>query len=470
MAEISIEGRDLLQGRVVDKSSSAPRKPRPDQARQLAFALITDVNQHGAYANIRMPQLLTDSGLDVRDKAFATELGYGCLRMQGKYDFAISEKIDRPFLEVDPKIIDLLRMGCHQIFGMRVPTHAAVSATVELARKVAGESKASYVNALLRSISSDEELFSDLEQSSKFEPLTKISVKYSHPEWVISSYHDALKNWESVEELLAFNNIPVAPHLAAWKGKSTKEELIEAGATALNFSSSAVLSTDQPSNYKAVKERRAGVQDLGSQLVSEIFYETRKVGHPHSWLDLCAGPGGKAAWLFNALATERPNDRFLANEPTEHRAELVARVIPRQNISHHDGRVYAEFDEKFDRILVDAPCTGLGALRRRPEARWRKAAKDLKELVALQRELLDCAYEMLTPGGILGYATCSPHLAETLGQVLDMQYRHKEVKIIPIDAVFPLPPGAQLANGTMQLWSHKHGTDSMFLALFQKPE
>ena len=467
-----------MQDRVVSKNSSyskpagssPARKPKPDAARQVAFALIADVNQQGAFANIRMPQLLSESDLEVRDKAFATELGYGTLRMQGKYDFASSEKIDRPFIELDPKIIDLLRMGCHQIFSMRVPSHAAVSATVELARKVAGESKASYVNALLRSISSDEELFADLETSTKFEPLTKLSIKYSHPEWIISSYYDALKSWDSVEELLAINNVPVAPHLAAWRGKSTREELLDAGALPLNYSSSAALTTDQPINYQVIRDRRAGVQDLGSQLVSEIFFETRKVGEPTSWLDLCAGPGGKAAWLFNALATDRAGNRFLANEPTVHRAELVARVIPRQNISQLDGRSSSEFGGMFDRILVDAPCTGLGALRRRPEARWRKSPGDLKELITLQRDLLDSAYQLLNPGGILGYATCSPHLAETLGQVLDMQYRHKEVKLLPVNDFLELPSDAVLPNGTMQLWSHKHGTDSMFLALFQKPE
>jgi len=179
--------------------------------------------------------LLGESKLEVRDKAFATELSYGTLRMQGKYDYAIKAKIDRPFEELEPKIIDLLRLGCHQIFTMRTPIHAAVSATVELARKVVGESKASYVNALLRSITRDLDIYKRLEADPSAEDLQKLAILHSHPEWIIQSYFDALKNWDSVIELLAYNNQAAAPHLVAWQGKSTREELLETGGEILPF-------------------------------------------------------------------------------------------------------------------------------------------------------------------------------------------------------------------------------------------
>jgi 16S rRNA (cytosine967-C5)-methyltransferase len=216
--------------------------------------------------------------------------------------------------------------------------------------------------------------------------------------------------------------------------------------------------------------RRAGVQDIGSQIVAETFFNTKNHNRRESmsWLDMCAGPGGKAALLYNLVETQLPEDSFLANEPTQHRAELVARVVPSTKVVSHDGRDVEAFGQKFDRILVDAPCTGLGALRRRPEARWRRTPADLKNLVSLQRELLDSAYQLLKPGGIIAYATCSPHLAETVGQVLDFTYRHKDMNVLPVQSFEHMPTGGENADGTLQLWTHLNASDSMFLALLEK--
>ena len=133
-----------------------------------------------------------------------------------------------------------------------------------------------------------------------------------------------------------------------------------------------------------------------------------------------------------------------------------------------DGRDSESFGEKYDRILIDAPCSGLGALRRRPEARWRRTLSDLKELLPLQRELIDSAYAMLNPGGIIGFATCSPLLAETKGQVLDALYRHKDLVILNIESYSPSGRTGVNPDGTMQLWTHLDGSDSMFMALLSK--
>ena len=444
-------------------------KPKPDASRLLAFDLISQVNREGAFANIRLPELLRASELEQRDRAFVTELSYGTLRMQGRHDFAIRSKIDRPFEELDPKIVDLLRMGIHQIFEMRVPIHAAVSETVELARKVVGESKGSYVNALLRSISSGELIYENLANDPKVTDLQKMSVLYSHPEWIISAFHDQLRNWDSVKELLQANNLPAKPNIVVWPGKSTVAEILETGGRVLALSDYGVESDHLPNEYPAIKDKRAGIQDVGSQLVTEIFYATRDLGKGESWLDLCAGPGGKAALLYNLLLGDGSNSDFLANEPTSHRAELVARVIPRDRIVELDGRDNKSFGRSFDRILIDAPCTGLGALRRRPEARWRKTLQDLKELVPLQRALIDSAYEMLEPGGVIGYATCSPHLAETTAQVLDAQHRHKDLQVLDISKISPRGATGVKADGTLQLWTHLNQSDAMFLALLRKP-
>ena len=433
-------------------------KPKPGAARLLAYDLISQVNRGGAYANLRLPELLDKSELELRDRAFVTELAYGTLRMQGKHDYAISKKADRSFSELDEKIVDLLRLGIHQIFEMRVPIHAAVGETVEVARAVAGESKASYVNAILRSISSDLEIYERLESDTTVSDIEKLAILYSHPTWIISAYYDQLKDWQEVIALLKINNIPASPHIIAWPGKSTVNEILETGGTKLPLGTYSVLSDHLPNEYPAIKDKRAGIQDMGSQLISEIFYATRDESAVQ-WLDLCAGPGGKAALLNNLLSQGSNTYEFLANEPSEHRAELVARVVPKSMIVSFDGRDSASFGKKFDRILIDAPCSGLGALRRRPEARWRRTLNDLKELLPLQRELIDSAYEMLNPGGIIAFATCSPLLAETKGQVLDAQYRHKDLRILDISEYSPANKTGVNADGTLQLWTHLDSSD-----------
>jgi 16S rRNA (cytosine967-C5)-methyltransferase len=178
------------------------------------------------------------------------------------------------------------------------------------------------------------------------------------------------------------------------------------------------------------------------------------------WLDLCAGPGGKAA-LLAALAAER-GATLTANELRPHRAELVRRVTEPWSVEVHvgDARTFAGRAGGYDRVLLDAPCTGLGALRRRPEARWRRRPEDVGELVALQRELLDAALRLTRPGGVAAYVTCSPHPAETVEIVAGRDL---------LD-VRPAFPGVdQLGDGpTVQLWPHRHGTDAMFCAVVRR--
>ena len=444
------------------------KKPKPEAARLLVFNLITQVNRQGAYANLRLPELLADSNLEERDRAFATELGYGTLRMQGLHDALIKRHIDRPFDEIDSGIIDLLRMGIHQVTQMRVPDHAAVGETVEVARATIGESRASYVNALLRKTTADSSFFADLAAIS--DTKMRLALTYSHPEWEVAAFFDQLQDWAEVEALLQANNAPVKPHLIAWPGRSTVEELMLEGGSPLAWTTNGVLSAKMPGAYQAIKERRAGVQDRGSQLVSQLFLNTATTKSTLSWLDMCAGPGGKASALFTALSEERLGDTFTANEPSEHRARLVAQVIPRQNVISHPGQDLPAIGTTYDRILIDAPCTGLGALRRRPEARWRRTPQDLKELVKTQRELLESGLALLNPDGLLAYVTCSPHLLETKAQILETLHRHQEIELRDISPFLPqsVPTHVLTVDGTLQLWTHRDDADSMYMALLAR--
>jgi 16S rRNA (cytosine967-C5)-methyltransferase len=448
---------------LVEARRNTFKSPKPDAARLLAFDLLTEVNRNEGYSNLLLPQALNASKLDDRDRSLVTELLYGTIRMQGKHDWVLAQISDRPWSEVDPGIVDICRLGVHQIHEMRIPDHAAVAATVEVARKRIGESKASFVNALLRSVTrkSIEEWFTPLDEIT--DVVERFAIQFSHPEWIVSAYYDLLKNWDEVELALKINNEAATPTLVSWPGFSTQQDLIDIGGEPTEFSPYGVHWKGNPGALDLIKSRKIGVQDEGSQLVAEVF---AKVAQGSSWLDLCAGPGGKAA-LLSSIARQR-DIRFTANEVSAARAVLVTQVVHGDRVLVSDGRTIGSSAEKFDAILIDAPCTGLGALRRRPEVRWRRTLQDLRALTQLQRELVESAIQALRPGGVLGYATCSPHLAETSIQVADIKKKHPELQQVIVDEYLPSSLVGATREGAMSLWTHKHGTDAMYLALFRK--
>ena len=434
--------------------SNKPR--RIHDPRLLAFEVLAEVGLQGAYSNLILPKALSESILEANDRALATELVYGTLRMQGRHDHFISAASDRSLEQIDPKALIVLRLGTHQLKQMRVPSHAAIYESVELAKKVVGKSTASFVNAILRKIDS-----LDFEQLSKpTQEYARLALEYSHPEWIVSSYFDSLKNSSDVISLLQANNNPAKPTLIAWPGLAAQGELLEAGALAIARSSVAATFDGNPGDIAAIRERRAGVQDLGSQLVVEKFYDQFKPNL--RWLDLCAGPGGKAAYLSALL--KRDGGSLLANEISNERAKLVSQVMHHGEVNVCDGRSMPDELGKFDRILLDAPCTGIGALRRRPEVRWRRNLQDLKNLTQLQSELLESATRLLSPGGIIAYVTCSSHQAETKFQIRSFLKQHSNFTRISVQ-----DERADI-DGDLQLWPHRDGTDAMFLSLLRSQE
>jgi 16S rRNA (cytosine967-C5)-methyltransferase len=411
-----------------------------------------------------LPQALSESTFDERDRGFTTELVYGTIRMQGLYDYIFSQISDRRWGEVDSEIVDLARMGAHQIFSMRTPAHAAVSATVDVARKMLGESKGGFVNALMRKASAKtiEQWLEPL--AAEKDPIKRMSIEYSHPEWIISAYFDLLKSEESVRAELISNNTPARPTLVSWPGASTREELISLGAQSTKYSRYGAVFDGAPASLEIIRHRRAGVQDEGSQLVAQIFSDATL--DAEKTLDLCAGPGGKAALLSHICdVTDRS---FVANEISEPRAALVKKVIGRFPVLVSDARTVSDQNQSFDAVLADVPCTGLGALRRRPEVRWRRSLKDLAPLLQLQREIVEGALKVLNPGGVLGFATCSPHYAETTAQVQAILMSHPELELLDITEFLPEGLSDCTRNGALALWGHIHNTDSMFLALLRK--
>lgn len=415
-----------------------------DPARRAALDALRAVHERDAYVNLLLPPLLRERRLDARAAALATELTHGTLRWQGTYDALIDHLA--PGRAIEPAVRDVLRLGCHQLLSMRVPDHAAVATSVDLAKSAVGHRATGFTNAILRRIAArplDDWL---AELTTGLAGDAALAVRTSHPEWIVAALRDALGPEGDLEALLRADNVPPKVTLVARPGLCEPDELPGEPGQLSPFAR--ILDGGDPSEIPAVREGRAGVQDEGSQMVVLRLIEAELKGRDERWLDLCAGPGGKAA-LLGALAAER-GATVVANEVQPHRAELVAAAVanlPNVTVTNEDGRFGPWDPGTFDRVLVDAPCTGLGALRRRPEARWRRTPADLEDLVPLQRALLTRALELVRPGGIVAYATCSPHLAETRDVIASV-------------GVEP--------DSVMQLWPHLHGTDAMFCALIRK--
>ncbi|GEL93514.1 RsmB/NOP family class I SAM-dependent RNA methyltransferase [Cellulomonas composti] len=479
----------------VQRSAQAPsqRSRHGDAARSAAYDVLRAVDEGDSYANLVLPPLLRERRIEGRDAAFATELAYGTLRLRGRYDAIVEQAAARELASIDPPVLDLLRLGAHQLLGMRVPAHAAVSETVGLARARAGAGASQFVNAVLRRVAERDlgtwlTTIGDAADPGDSDPVARLAVTQSHPAWVVRALRESLvghgRGADEVAALLAADNEAPRVTLVARPGLVEGADLLaEAGdeATAGAVAPDAVvLRGGDPGRLPAVRSGAAAVQDEGSQLVTLALAAAPLDGPDERWLDLCAGPGGKAG-LLAALAG-RQGARLVANEVQPHRARLVEQALRAapdgavEQVRTGDGRTLGDEEPgAYDRVLVDAPCTGLGALRRRPESRWRRTPADLATLGVLQRELLGSALRAVRPGGVVAYVTCSPHLAETrlvvtdavkaagraglAVEVLDARAVVRGVAAGPLD--LPERPD-------VQLWPHVHGTDAMHLTLLRR--
>jgi 16S rRNA (cytosine967-C5)-methyltransferase len=454
-----------------------------DPARRVAFAALVQVEVEGAYLNLVLPGLLTEAGVEGRDRAFATELAHGTARLQGRYDAILETLVKGGVAGLQPEVVVALRLGVHQLVDMRVPDHAAVGTSVELVRMAVGERPVRLVNAVLRAVSrqSLDEWMAEVAPSPDADPIGRLAVTQAHPRWVVEEFDKRLPDRDSLLQLLHADNEAPAVTLVVRPGLAEVPELLQGGADAGRWSPyAAVLPGGDPGALAAVREARAGVQDEGSQLAALALARAEVAGRDERWLDLCAGPGGKAA-LLAGLARQR-GATLVAVERAPHRSRLVRLGLR----GYPDGYAVVTGDGTrppfasgaFDRVLVDVPCTGLGALRRRPEARWRRTPEDLRPLVPLQEALLESAVRLVRPGGVVAYVTCSPVLAETRSVVDAVCARLRAVpdaadsaavEATEISAVELLPEVPGLEPGpSVQLWPHLHGTDAMFVSLLRR--
>jgi 16S rRNA (cytosine967-C5)-methyltransferase len=458
---------------------SGPSRVRPratlDAARQTAYDALLAVEHDGAYLNLTLGTLLAERRITGRDAAFTTELASGTARLQGTYDAILDSAVRGGVESLQAEVRVALRLSVHQLLDMRVASHAAVTCGVELTRAAAGERPVRLANAVLRKIAerSREQWLAIVAPARGHDLVGHLSIAYSHPRWIVDAFLDALDaDAEQVEALLAADNVAAKVTLAVRPGLGDVDALVAAGAAPGRWSPyAATLPAGDPGTIDQVRSGRAGVQDEGSQLAAVALARADVDGRDERWLDLCAGPGGKAA-LLTGIGRER-GATLVASERLVHRAGLVSSGLrayrPPPPVVAADGTRPAWLPSTFDRVLVDVPCTGLGALRRRPESRWRRRPADLPALAALQASLLASAVDSVRPGGVVAYVTCSPHRAETRAVVDAVVGARQDVAELDTPSLLPEVP--DLGPGPyVQLWPHVHGTDAMFVAVLRRGE
>ena len=437
-------------------------------ARDVALDVSALIRTDDAYANLVLPNAIRDARLSPRDAGHATDLTYGTQRWRGYLDAILDQCVTGSLRRVDAGVLDLLRLATYELVIRDEPPHIVnewVNRTKKRFRRATG-----FVNGTLRSVASRSgaEWRQTIEQGGTATEMR--ATMWSHPQWIVDEYL-ALVGELEVDLLLSANNDPPTPALIALPGLAT----IPDGAVITPFSPFGFSSPGGSlAEISGVAEGTVRVQDEGSQLAALALVGVMALRSGERWLDLCAGPGGKAALLAACAVNE--SIELVANELQPHRAELVQRSLTPftdgVTVSVADGReLCASVPNAFDRILVDAPCTGLGALRRRPESRWRKSAEDIPNLVNLQRELLGAALGAVTVGGVIAYVTCSPLSAETVDVVDWVLARHPEAEAIDTVAVMTqiAPSLVDARRGTaVQLYPHRHHTDAMFVQLIRR--
>ncbi len=442
-------------------------------ARSSAFTTLLRIEKERSYADILIDRELREGRLTGPDRGLYTELVYGTLRRQGTLDHIIAHVSTTPLAKLERAVVLLLRLGLYQIFFLdRVPVSAAVNETVNLAKQAAPRA-AGFINAVLRSADRgrDRIPYPDPER----EPAAYLAARHSHPEWIVAGWLAQLGYGEA--EMLA--EVMAAPPpftIRANRLKNSREELAklleEEGVTTLpcRYGPDGLVITSPVSlpNMASFSAGRFAVQDEASQLATLLL--APEPGE--SILDLCAAPGGKATYLAE-LAGNRGT--LLACDRQSRKLEQIREAATRLGITTIttitldatkplDGLE----GEQFDRILVDAPCSGLGVIHRNPEGKWWKEPTDPARLALTQLAILGNAAPRLKPGGVLVYSTCSTSREENEEVVEKFLTGHGDFVVEPVSAHFPRVADMESDRGFFRSWPHRHGMDGFFAARLRK--
>ncbi|MFZ5824983.1 MAG: 16S rRNA (cytosine(967)-C(5))-methyltransferase RsmB [Bacillota bacterium] len=456
--------------------------PRPDMkpprsGREAALRALRDVDVKSAYANLALDHHLSGSRLEGRERALATELAYGVTRRRATLDWAIGQVATRPLEQMDPWIRNILREAVYQILYMdRIPQSAAVDQAVELAKTYGHVGVAKFVNGVLRSLLRK---LPDLAWPDEAtDPVRALAVRHSYPDWLVAEWRERFGAGEAVRLLEAGNEVP-ALTIRVNRLKATREEVAEALAAEgvktepTRYSPQGLVIHDLTSashldRLKAMKQGLFTVQDESSMLVAAVL------DPQPGWtvIDVAAAPGGKSTHLAELMNNQ---GQVIAVDIHPHKIDLIEQNAARlgaeivQGVAMDARELGQHMVSRADAILCDVPCSGLGTLSRRADARWRKSPADVEALVPIQRAILESAARALKPGGVLVYSTCTIHPAENQELVESFVADHPEFRFDEIWAHLPptLPREGQ-SERYVQLLPHVHGTDGFFMCRMVK--
>lgn len=441
-----------------------------DIPRETALKILYDIDKKGAYSNISVNKHLLSAELRDLDRNFITELVYGTVRWKLTIDWII-EQFSRIRLEkLSPWILNIMRLGVYQlIFTDKIPQSAACNESVKLSKKYGHSASSGYVNAVLRNIARNRDKISYPDKTENI--LKSLSVKYSHPEWMVDEWLK-LFGAEFTESLLQKNNETPLLSVRTNTLKTTREELADslkaAGLEVSNgkYAQEALIikNTAGITKLEAFQKGWFQVQDESSMLVGKIL--APKAGE--FIMDVCSAPGGKATHIAQLMMDR---GTVVARDVHPHKIKLINEAAKRLSMNCIKTEVFdaSEFDERYamkaDKVLVDAPCTGLGIIRRKPDIKWDRNKKDSNEITKLQRKILDVSSEYVKPGGVLIYSTCTIMPEENHDIVREFVGKRRDFQLQDITALLPkglVKPDS--SRGYIQLYPNIDGVDGFFIA------
>ena len=451
-------------------SEGTARSQRPKTSpRALAVKVLSAVEQDGAYSNLELNRRLKEAELSPADAGLATELVYGTIARRNTLDYFLERFVAKGIAKLQPWVRSLLRISVYQMLYLdRIPEHAVVSEAVNLAKKLGHQGISGMVNGVLRNMIRNRD---ELSIPNDLPAAERIALEHSHPLWMIKRWIGQYGE-ETAEAICKANNEPPAVSVRVNTTMTTREKLMREMESTGAVVEPSRLSPDgilvrSGGNMALTSWYRDGlfsVQDESSMLVAEAVAPEEG----QTVLDCCAAPGGKTAHMAEKM---QDRGRIIANDVHAHKRQLIMDQADRLGLGCIDAVTgdALNLDERyphasFDRILLDAPCSGLGVIRRKPDVKWTKSPEDIEDISALQRELLDRVAPLLKPGGVLVYSTCTIEPAENELMVADFLKRHAEYQAVDSAWTGTEMEKWNLVNGGVQILPQYAHSDGFFIA------
>lgn len=441
-----------------------------DLPRETALKILYDINENGAYTNIALNKYLEETNLKGVDRSFITDMVYGTIKWRLSIDYIIEIFSSVKLKKISPWILNVLRLGVYQLlYTDKIPESAAVNESVNLSKRYGHAAASRYVNGVLRSVSRNRQ---SIEYPDKAKNLVQyLSVKYSHPDWLVKDWVKRFGK-EFTEDLLQSNNQVPEVTVRTNTLKISKDELagslkeqgIEAEQAKYVEEALIVRNPSSIARLEAFKKGYFQVQDESSMLVAKVMAPERG----DTVIDVCSAPGGKTTHIAQLMKDE---GTVIARDVHEHKIRLVAEACERLGIKSVKPQLYdaMELDESFvgkaDKVLVDAPCTGFGIIRRKPDIKWTRTISDINEINALQAKILDVSSRYVKPGGVLVYSTCTILDEENQGIIKKFLKEHDEFELTDITGYLPERlRKTSAAEGYIQLFPNVDNIDGFFIA------